>query len=52
MRLMNHLLKVITNPEGRYWNEWAAPDRRHGFDFYSLWHLRFTFKTNVLGNPS
>ncbi len=23
------------NPaEGRYWNDWTAPDRRHGFDFW------------------
>ncbi len=28
-------IESYNNPmEGRYWNEWAAPDRRHGFDFW------------------
>ncbi|AIJ07603.1 MULTISPECIES: sulfatase family protein [Edwardsiella] len=28
-------IESYNNPmEGRYWNDWTAPDRRHGFDFW------------------
>ncbi|HIF9289294.1 TPA: sulfatase family protein [Photobacterium damselae] len=40
------------NPmEGRYWNDWTAPDRRHGFDFWYSYgtydlHLNPIYWTN------
>uniref|UniRef100_UPI00114D3E0F Chondroitin sulfate/dermatan sulfate 4-O-endosulfatase protein n=1 Tax=Vibrio sp. FC509 TaxID=1540143 RepID=UPI00114D3E0F len=40
------------NPmEGRYWNDWTAPDRRHGFDFWYAYgtydkHLTPIYWTN------
>ncbi|MGF1873825.1 sulfatase [Photobacterium frigidiphilum] len=40
------------NPmEGRYWNDWTAPDRRHGFDFWYAYgtydkHLTPMYWTN------
>ncbi|WP_019615261.1 sulfatase family protein [Psychromonas ossibalaenae] len=33
------------NPmEGRFWNDWTAPDRRHGFDF---WHAYGTYDLHL-----
>ncbi|MGF1680329.1 sulfatase family protein [Photobacterium minamisatsumaniensis] len=40
------------NPmEGRYWNDWTAPDRRHGFDFWYAYgtydlHMKPIYWTN------
>lgn len=38
-------VESYNNPEeGRYWNEWTPPERRHGFDF---WHAYNTYDLHM-----
>ncbi|MBE2895314.1 sulfatase-like hydrolase/transferase [Pasteurellaceae bacterium HPA106] len=47
-------IKSYNNPmEGRYWNEWTPPDRRHGFDFwYSYGTYDLHMKPMYWGNDT
>ncbi|MFZ7235567.1 sulfatase [Avibacterium gallinarum] len=47
-------IKSYNNPmEGRYWNDWTPPDRRHGFDFwYSYGTYDLHLKPMYWGNDT